>query len=427
MGQSYFLYPSFRNIAVMATMGSQPLLIHNARIATMDGNTPYGLIDNGAALIDGGMIAWVGVKSEAPRAPNQLDAGGKLVTPGLIDCHTHLVYGGNRAHEFEQRLNGVSYAEIAKAGGGILSTVRATRSATETELLASALDRLDCLGSEGLTTIEIKSGYGLDVDTEIKMLRVARSLARKRPIDVVTTYLGAHTLPPEFKNDRRAYIELICRKALPLIAKSNLADAVDGFCETIAFTLEETEAVFKAAVALGLPIKLHAEQLSNMRGAALAARYGALSCDHLEYLDEEGVKAMAISGTVAVLLPGAFYYLREKQLPPVALLRQHRVPIAVATDLNPGSSPVHSLLATMNMACVQFGLTPEEALRGVTVNAARALRLSDRGRIASGLLADLAVWEAEAPGHLVYPLGFNPIVSLYKRGRKLEPPDLSMD
>jgi imidazolonepropionase len=427
MRQSYFLYPSFRNVAVMTPIASQPLLIHNARIASIDGATPYGLIDNGAVLIDRGMITWVGAESEAPRVHRQLDAEGRLLTPGLIDCHTHLVYGGNRAHEFEQRLNGASYADIAKAGGGILSTVRATRSASEEELLALALTRLDCLLSEGVTTIEIKSGYGLDIETEAKMLRVARLLAGERPVDVVTTYLGAHALPPEFKDDRKAYINLICKKALPLIAKSNLADAVDGFCETIAFTLEEIEAVFKAAEALELPIKLHAEQLSNMGGAKLAAHYGALSCDHLEYLDEEGVQAMAHSGTIAVLLPGAFYYLREKQLPPVDLLRRHRVPIAVATDLNPGSSPVHSLLATMNMACVQFGLTPEEALRGVTVNAARALRLPDRGRIAPGQLADLVLWKLEAPGHLAYPLGFNQIYARYKRGRELSSEVSMMD
>lgn len=404
---------------MMATTASASLLITNARIATMSGGLPYGLIDNAAVLIDKGKILWTGPASEAPRARRKLDAKSRLITPGLIDCHTHLVYGGNRAHEFEQRLNGVSYSEIAKAGGGIISTVRATRSASEKELLSLALPRLDSLMAEGVTTVEIKSGYGLDVDTELKMLRVARALAKKRPVDVVTSFLGAHALPPEFKDNRAAYLGLVCDEALPAIAKTKLADAVDGFCESIAFSVEEIEAVFQAAVAHGLPVKLHAEQLSNMGGARLAVRYGALSCDHLEYLDEEGVIAMANAGTVAVLLPGAFYYLREKQHPPVALLRRHQVPMAVATDLNPGSSPVHSLLAAMNMACILFGLTPEETLRGVTVNAARALGFQDRGCIAVGQKADLAMWNLEAPGHLCYPLGYNPLHLAFKHGREI--------
>jgi imidazolonepropionase len=408
-------------IAAMATTGSAPLLITNARIATMDAGSPYGLIDHGALLLDKASIVWVGPASEAQRARRRLDAKGRLLTPGLIDCHTHLVYGGNRAGEFEQRLMGVSYAEIAKAGGGILSTVRATREASEKELTASALARLDRLRAEGVTTIEIKSGYGLDVDTEVKMLRVARALAKKRPVDVVTSFLGAHALPPEFRDDRRAYLDLLCNKALPAVAKAGLADAVDGFCETIAFTVEEIEAVFKAAKTWHLPIKLHAEQLSNMGGARLAARYGALSCDHVEYLDEDGIIAMTNAGTAAVLLPGAFYYLREKQHPPVSLLRRHKVPIAIASDLNPGSSPVHSLLAVMNMACVLFGLTPEEALRGVTANAACALALHDRGTIAPGRKADLALWNIDAPGHLSYPLGINPLHRVFKNGRELVP------
>jgi imidazolonepropionase len=408
----------YKNV-VMATTGSGSLLITNARIATMNDGVSYGLIDNGAVLIDRGKILWTGLASEAPRARRTIDAETRLITPGLIDCHTHLVYGGNRAHEFEQRLNGVSYSEIAQAGGGINSTVRATRNSSENDLLSSALPRLDALLAEGVTTVEIKSGYGLDVDTEIKMLRVARALSKKRPVDIVTSFLGAHALPLEFKDDRSAYLALLCDKAMPAIAKAKLADAVDGFCETIAFSVDEIETVFKAALALGLPVKLHAEQLSNLGGAKLAARYGALSCDHVEYLDEEGVVAMARAGCIAVLLPGAFYYLREKQHPPVAELRRHQVPIAVATDLNPGSSPVHSLLAVMNMACILFGLTPEEALRGVTVNAARALKLQDRGRIASGQNADLAMWNVEAPGHLVYPLGFNPLHLVFKNGRQV--------
>jgi imidazolonepropionase len=342
--------------------------------------------------------------------------GGRLLTPGLVDCHTHLVYGGSRAHEFEQRLTGVSYADIARAGGGIASTVRATRSETEAQLTASALRRLDCLLAEGVTTVEIKSGYGLDRDTELKMLAVARSLARHRPVDVVTSYLGAHALPPEFRDDRAAYLDLICREMIPLIAREGLADAVDAFCEGIAFSLEETRAVFGAAQDNGLPVKLHAEQLSNLGGAKLAAGFGALSADHIEYLDQDGVAALAASGTVAVLLPGAFYYLREKQLPPVAALRKASVPIAIATDLNPGSSPVHSLLTTMNMACVLFGLTPEEALMGATVNAARALGLRDRGSVAPGMKADLALWDVERPGDLAYPLGFNPLRAVIRNG-----------
>jgi len=389
------------------------MLLTNLQLATMNGG--YGLIPDAAIHIEGRTIAWAGPRSEAP-AGNAIDCGGRLVTPGLIDCHTHLVYGGNRANEFEMRLNGASYADIAKSGGGIVATVRATRAATETELSKSALKRLDSLLAEGITTIEVKSGYGLDVETEMKMLRVARALAVSRPVDVVTTFLGAHTFPPEYKDGHAAYVKLVCDEALPAVVNAGLADAVDGFCEGIAFSAAETEQVFRAASALGLPVKLHAEQLSNLGGAKLAARYNALSVDHIEYLDEEGVAAIAASGTVAVLLPGAFYYLREKQSPPVMALRSHKVPIAIATDLNPGSSPVHSLLSTMNMACVLFGLTPEEALLGVTSNAARALGLKDRGRIASGLKADLAFWDIERPGELAYPLGFNPLAAVIRNG-----------
>jgi imidazolonepropionase len=407
-------------MAAMPTTASAPLLITNARIATMASDAPYGLIEGDAVLIDEGVIAWTGPSSAAPRTSTVRDAQGRLLTPGLIDCHTHLVFGGNRADEFEQRLKGVPYAEIARAGGGILSTVRATRAASDEELMTSALSRLDRLLSEGVTTIEIKSGYGLDHATELRMLRVARSLAAARPVDVVTSFLGAHALPPEYADDRKAYVTLLCREILPAVAQAGLADAVDAFCETIAFNLEETEAVFRTASALHLPVKLHAEQLSNMGGAKLAARYDALSCDHVEYLDEEGVAAMAQAGTCAVLLPGAFYYLREKQAPPVALLRRYGVPIAIATDLNPGSSPVHSLLATMNMACVLFGLTPEEALRGVTANAARALGLDDRGTIAVGRKADLVLWDVTAPGHLAYPLGVNPLSCAFKNGRETD-------
>ena len=391
------------------------MLFSNLQLATMADGRPYGLIEDGAVLVEGGRIAWAGARKDAPSG-KPVDCGGRLLTPGLIDCHTHIVYGGNRAQEFEQRLNGVSYAEIAKAGGGILATVRATRAATEEQLLKWAATRLASLLAEGVTTIEIKSGYGLDVETESKMLRVARALGRQHPVDVVTSYLGAHTFPAEYRNDHTSYVDIVCDKALPAVAEAKLADAVDAFCEGIAFSVGETEKVFAKAKQLGLPIKLHAEQLSNLGGAKLAARYGALSVDHIEYLDEDGVAAIAQSGTVAVLLPGAFYYLKEKQHPPVAALRARKVPIAIATDLNPGSSPVHSLLATMNMACVLFGLTPEEALRGVTANAARALGLKDRGVIAPGMKADLVLWNAERPGDLAYPLGFNPLAAVIRNG-----------
>ena len=389
------------------------MLLTNLNIATMaDG---YGLIENGAIRIEGGRIAWVGPASEL-RSADAIDCAGKLLTPGLIDCHTHLVYGGNRSREFEMRLNGASYTEIANAGGGIVSTVGATRSASEEELFAAAVRRLDSLLAEGVTTVEIKSGYGLDLETEMKMLRVARQLRREKPVDVVTSYLGAHAFPPEYRDDRKAYVSLICEKVLPAVAAEGLADAVDGFCEGIAFSISEMEQVFEVAVRLDIPVKLHAEQLSNLGGAKLAARYNALSVDHIEYLDEAGVDAIAESGTVAVLLPGAFYYLREKQLPPVAALRFNGIPIAIATDLNPGSSPLHSILTTMNMACVLFGLTPEEALLGVTAHAARALGLLDRGVIAPGMKADLALWDAARPGDLAYPLGFNPLAAVIRDG-----------
>ncbi len=386
----------------------------NLNLATMSGG--YGLIPNGALVIEGDKILFAGPASEAP-AGDAINCHGTLVTPGLIDCHTHLVYGGNRAAEFEQRLNGASYAEIAKAGGGIMSTVRATRAASEAELLHSALKRLDTLMAEGVTTIEVKSGYGLDVGTELKMLHVARQLQKLRPATLKTSFLGAHTFPAEFKENHQAYVDIVCNQALPQAHAQGLVDAVDAFCEGIAFSLEETEQVFKAARALNLPVKLHAEQLSNLGGAKLAARYKALSVDHIEYLDEEGVDSIQSSGTVAVLLPGAFYYLREKQAPPVAALRSRGVPIAIATDLNPGSSPVHSLLTTLNMACVLFGLTPEEALLGVTANAARALGLKDRGQIKAGLKADLAFWTVESPGDLAYPLGLNPIAAIMQDGK----------
>jgi len=390
------------------------MLLTNLKAATMrDG---YGLIEDAAIVIEGGRITWIGPRAEAPSGHETTDCEGSLATPGLIDCHTHIVYGGSRAHEFEQRLTGVSYAEIAKAGGGIASTVRATRSQSEADLAASALKRLDALLAEGVTTIEIKSGYGLDRDTEMKMLKVARELSQRRPVDVVTSYLGAHALPPEFKENRQGYLDLICTEVLPAVAEAKLADAVDAFCEGIAFSVEETRRVFEVAKSLGIPVKLHAEQLTNLGGSKMAAEFGALSVDHIEYLDQEGVDAITRSGTVAVLLPGAFYYLREKQAPPVAALRKAGVPLAVATDLNPGTSPVHSILTTMNMACVLFGLTPEEALMGVTANAALALGLKDRGVLAPGMKADIALWNTERPGDLAYPLGFNPLAAVIHNG-----------
>ena len=390
------------------------MLLTNLTAATMrDG---YGLIEDAAILIEGGRIAWVGPRAEAPSGHDTTDCEGRLATPGLIDCHTHIVYGGSRAHEFEQRLTGVSYADIAKAGGGIAATVRMTRAESEADLAASALRRLDALLAEGVTTIEVKSGYGLDRDTEMKMLKVARELSQWRPVDVVTTYLGAHALPPEFKDNRAGYLDLVCNDVLPAVAKANLADAVDAFCEGIAFSVEETRRVFEVAKTLGLAVKLHAEQLSNLGGSAMAAQFGALSVDHIEYLDQAGVDAIAASGTVAVLLPGAFYYLREKRAPPVAALRKAGVPMAVATDLNPGTSPVHSILTAMNMACVLFGLTPEEALKGVTDNAAKALGLYDRGLLTPGMRADIAMWNTARPGDLAYPLGFNPLAAVIHNG-----------
>ena len=383
-------------------------LIVNARIATMAGGR-YSMIDEGALVARAGRIAWVGPMSAFDRerpAPADdvefIDAHGALLTPGLVDCHTHLVYAGNRAQEFERRLQGATYEEIACAGGGILSTVRATRAATAAQLAAQAAPRVEALAAGGVTTVEIKSGYGLDVENELKCLRVARSLAGMR---VVTTFLGAHALPPEFAGRADDYIDLVCDEMMPAVAREKLADAVDAFCEGIGFTPAQTRRVFEAARAHGLRVKLHAEQLSNLHGAALAAEFGALSADHLEFADEAGVAAMAKSGTVAVLLPGAFYFLRETKVPPVELLRKHRVPIAVATDCNPGTSPITSLPATMGMACTFFRLTPEEALAGATCHGARALGLEDRGVLAPGKLADVVLWDAQEPAEISYSLG----------------------
>ncbi|MBO6717623.1 MAG: imidazolonepropionase [Rhizobiaceae bacterium] len=388
-------------------------LLVNMRLATMREGTPYGLADGSAVGIEGDRIAYVGKEDEAPAGwanAEREDLGGRLVTPALIDCHTHLVFGGNRAREFEMRLEGASYEEIARAGGGIVSTMEATREASEDDLVEAALPRLDAMIAEGVGTVEIKSGYGLSVEHELKMLRVARRLGESQHMRVVTSYLAAHALPPEYKGRHDVYIDEVVLPGMDAAKAENLADAVDGFCEGIAFSPEQIARVFDHARELGLPVKLHAEQLSNLGGAKLAAGYGALSADHLEYLDEAGVKAMAESGTVATLLPGAFYTLRETQAPPVQALREAGVPIAVATDCNPGSSPLASPLLAMNMACTLFRLTPEEALAGVTRNAAKALGLSsDIGTIELGKAAELAVWNVSEPAELAYRIGFNPL------------------
>lgn len=382
--------------------------------ATLDGTKPYGLVEDAAIAIAGGKIAWVGPRADLPHdyaATETESLGHRLVTPGLIDCHTHIVHGGDRAREFEMRLEGASYEEVARAGGGIVSTVTATRAATEADLLADALRRVDVLIAEGVTGIEIKSGYGLDIDTELRMLRTARALGQQRPIRVRTTFLGAHATPADHVGREDAYIDEVCIPALRAAHAEGLVDAVDGFCEGIAFQPAQIARVFDVAQELGLPVKLHAEQLSNLGGAKLAASYGALSADHIEYLDEEGVKAMAKAGTIAVILPGAFYTLRETQAPPIDQLRKHGVPMALATDINPGSSPLNSLLLTLNMGCTLFRMTPEEALRGATHHAARALGLADCGMIRPGLRADLAVWDIKHPAELAYRIGFNPLHS----------------
>ena len=394
----------------------------NCRVATLQADTaqPYGLIDDAVLVVDGGSLAWVGPRTALPapllaQCALQHDAGGALVTPGLIDCHTHLVYGGDRAHEFELRLNGASYEDIARAGGGIASTVKATRAASTAELLVQGSARLQRLMAEGVTTLEIKSGYGLALEHERKALAVARALGRGNAVDIRTTFLGAHAVPAEFSGRADDYVDAILQM-LSVLHAEGLVDAVDAFCERIAFSTEQTARVFAAAHALGLPVKLHAEQLSDSGGAQLAARYGALSCDHLEWLSSDGAQAMAAAGTVAVLLPGAFYFLRETKLPPVALLREHKVPIAISTDCNPGSSPCTSLLLMLNMACTLFRLTPEEALAGVTRNAAAALGLQDRGVLAAGKRADFVLWDVQRPAELSYAFGSNPRLQTIFKG-----------
>jgi imidazolonepropionase len=392
-----------------------------ARIATLDPSRPgLGVIEDGAVAVRDGRIAWVGAASEVPKwqATDRIDLEGRWVTPGLVDCHTHLVYGGNRAYEFELRLAGASYEEIARAGGGILSTVKATRAASQDELVAAALPRLDALIAEGITTIEIKSGYGLEVETEARQLRVARALGQLRPVSVTTTFLGAHALPPEANGDKDAYIAGICAEMLPVIAREGIADAVDAFMEGIAFNAAQTARLFAAAKRLGLPVKLHADQLSNLGGASLAARYGALSADHLEYTDEEGLAAMAKAGTVAVLLPGAFYFIRGTQKPPIELFRKHRVRIAIGTDCNPGSSPLSSLQLAMNMAATLFRLTVEEIIAGATREAARALgRIGEIGTLEVGKWCDLAIWNVDRLAELPYRMGLNPLYARVWRGR----------
>jgi imidazolonepropionase len=397
-------------------------LLINAELATFATDAPYGLISDGAIALRDGKIAWVGKRADLPandEAKNTIDLNGALVTPGLIDCHTHLVFGGDRAHEFDLRLNGATYEEIARAGGGIASTVNATRAADEAQLLAQSLPRARALLADGVTTLEIKSGYGLELETERRMLQVARHIGSELGIDVRTTFLGLHALPASHKDQREAYVTAVCDQMLPTLAGEGLVDAVDAFCENIGFTREETRRVFERAKTLGLPVKLHAEQLSDQDGAALVAEYQGLSADHLEYLSDSGIAAMAAAGTVAVLLPGAFYALRETKLPPMAALRDQHVAMAVATDCNPGTSPLLSLRLAAGMACTLFRLTPEEALRGVTVHAARALGLSDRGTLKMNQRADLVVWNVRRPAELCYWIGGSLVRSVYIAGRPI--------
>jgi len=402
----------------MPTSAKDAQLLTNARIFTGE-SSRLGVIEGDILIVDG-RIAAIGTELARPEGVQVTDCGGRLVTPALIDCHTHLVYGGNRATEFQMRLEGASYAEIAAAGGGIVSTMRATREASVEDLVAQALPRLDSLLREGVGTVEIKSGYGLSVEAEIRMLRAARALERLRPVRVKTTWLAAHALPPEYKEDRAAYIDRVVLAGLEEAHAEGLVDAVDGFCEHLAFTPAEIARVFDKAAALGLPVKLHAEQLSWQGGAALTAARGGLSADHLEYLTDADAAVMAAAGTVAVLLPGAFYMLRETKLPPVAALRAAGADIAISTDANPGTSPMTSLLMAINMGAVLFGLTVGECLRGATGAAAKALGLADEtGTIKSGLSADLAVWNAQSPAELVNPIGFNPIHARYFKGRKV--------
>jgi len=392
----------------------------NARLATMAPGRPgLGEVTDGLVAARDGRIVYAGAAAEAPPldAADTVDCEGRWVTPGLIDPHTHLVHAGDRAHEFELRLAGASYEEIARAGGGIVSTVRATREADEAELVAQSLPRLDALIAEGVTTVEVKSGYGLSTEHELKQLRAARALADRRPVRIAATFLGAHALPPEFANHADGYIDLVCREMLPAVSEAGLADAVDAFCEGIGFTPAQTRRVFEAARSLGLPVKLHAEQLSNLNGAALAAEFGGLSADHLEHLDDAGIAAMRQAGMAAVLLPGAFYFLRDTKLPPIEALRAAQVPMALATDCNPGTSPLTSILLVLNMGATLFRLTVEECLLGVTRHAAHALGLAvEVGTLEPGKACDLAIWDVERPAELVYRMGLNPLHARVWRG-----------
>ena len=394
--------------------------IENIQLVTLDAElSDYGLIEDAIVIVNGTHIEWAGPAFDAPSTPTAevIDGQGGLMTPGLVDCHTHLIWAGSRANEFAQRLHGATYAEIAQAGGGIAATVRATREASYDELLQLALKRAKALIAQGVTTLEIKSGYGLDLETERKQLQVARAVGEQLPVRVKTTLLAAHAIPPEFKNNADGYIDEIVERILPTLADEGLVDAVDAFCESIGFSPAQTQRVFEAAQSLGLPVKLHAEQITNQQGAQLAAQFEALSADHLEQLDEEGVQTMAASGTVAVLLPGAFYFLRDDQVPPIELLRKHRVPMAIATDANPGSSPIHNLQLMLQMAATFFKLTPEECLRGVTVNAAKALGMYGQvGEIKAGMKADLALWDIQDAAELTYQFGVNPLIKRWYDG-----------
>ncbi|MEH6463803.1 MAG: imidazolonepropionase [Shewanella psychromarinicola] len=402
----------------------------DVNIATMDPSVQraYGAITQAAIAVKDSKIAWVGPRSELPEfdvlaTPVYRGKGG-WITPGLIDAHTHLVFAGNRADEFEQRLQGATYQDIARAGGGIISTVNACRDADDVELFELGRQRLNALAREGVTTVEIKSGYGLNTETELKLLRVARELGEHHHIDVCTTFLGAHAIPPEYKDRANEYVDLVINDMLPAVIAENLADAVDVFCENIAFDLEQTERILTAAKQAGLQFKLHAEQLSNIGGSALAAKLGAKSVDHIEFLDEAGVKAISESGTCATLLPGAFYFLRETQLPPIDLLRQYKVPMVIASDFNPGSSPICSTLLMLNMACTLFKLTPEEALQGVTINAAKALGLEAKvGHLAIGMQADFCLWDITTPAQLAYAYGVTPCKTVVKNGQVVALPN----
>ena len=396
----------------MQHMQRSDIVLKNGTLATMKGSEPYGLLRKSSIAVSGGLIDWIGPEGELPSTftnYESVDLGGDVVTPGLIDCHTHLVHGGDRAKEFELRLNGATYEEIAGAGGGIVSTVAATRGSSVDDLVKTALPRLDALIAEGVCTIEIKSGYGLDEVTELNMLRAARKLEKHRAVRIKTSFLGAHAIPGEYKGRPDAYLAGVCIPTLHKAHDEGLVDAVDGFCEFIAFDAKQIETVFEEAARLGLPVKLHAEQLSNIGGTQLLAQYKGLSADHIEYASEEDVAALAKAGSAAVLLPGAFYTLRETRKPPVQALRDHGVPMALATDCNPGSSPLASILLTMNMGCTLFHLTPEEALAGTTKHAARALGLVDCGTIEVGARADLCVWSIKEPSELSYRIGFNPL------------------